>query len=236
MRLQKYMALCGVASRRKSEKIIAEGRVSVNGKVVDFAGCQVDEHDVVTVDGRKITPEKHEYILLNKPAGIVSTSEDAHAPKKILDLVQSKNRLYSVGRLDKETEGLLILTNDGDLTFRLTHPSHEFVKTYECTVKGHLSGEDLARLRGGVVIETEKGSYKTRPAGVEILNSKRGSTRLLVQIAEGKKRQIRKMLQAVGHPVTALRRTAIGRLRGDNLKPGEWRHLTDEEIAYLKQQ
>ena len=147
MRLQKYMAQCGVASRRGSEAMIADGRVMVNGSVVDTPGVQVTPGDVVLVDGKPIVPERKVYFLLNKPRGVVTTSEDVHAERRILDLVAAEMRLYAVGRLDKDTEGLLILTNDGDFTFRLTHPSYHLDKVYEAVVKGQLTAAALAALR-----------------------------------------------------------------------------------------
>jgi 23S rRNA pseudouridine2605 synthase len=235
MRLQKYLAHCGVASRRKSETIIMEGRVQVNGQVVLFPGTQVKEGDQVLVDHKEIRPEGNVYILLNKPKGVVSTSSDKHANQTLLDLIHTKKRLYSVGRLDKETTGLLILTNDGDLTFKLTHPSRHVTKTYRCTVRGKVSETDLEQLRLGPVIPLDDGtSYKTHRAKVQVIKENRGSTVLEMMISEGKKRQIRKMCAAVGHPVIHLERTAIGSLRDPGLSPGKWRYLTQEEIIQLK--
>lgn len=237
MRLQKYMAQCGVASRRGSEAMIADGRVMVNGSVVDTPGVQVTPGDVVLVDGKPIVPERKVYFLLNKPRGVVTTSEDVHAERRILDLVAAKMRLYAVGRLDKDTEGLLILTNDGDFTFRLTHPSYHLDKVYEAVVKGQLTAAALAALREGVVIPLDDAgtkTYRTQPAEVTVLQRKRGSTRLAITLREGKKRQIRKMCAAVGYPVVALRRTAIGDIADDTLKPGEWRRLRPDEVAKLR--
>lgn len=234
MRLQKYMAKCGVASRRKAEEMIAGGRVCVNGQVVMTPGVKVAAGDEVLVDGRRIALEEKEYVLLNKPTGYVSTAEDSHAEHKLVELVKSAHRLYPVGRLDKDTEGLIILTNDGDLTFNLTHPSHEFPKTYLCLVEGHPTAEQVDALRKGVTIPVDEGNYLTAPADVQVVKSRRGSTVLEISIREGKKRQVRKMCDAVGHPVIALKRTAIGRLRDDGLKAGQWRYLDADEIAYLK--
>ncbi|MGN0193848.1 MAG: pseudouridine synthase [Pseudoramibacter sp.] len=235
MRLQKYLAHCGVASRRKSETIIAEGRVQVNGQVVLFPGTQVNEGDQVLVDHQKIAPEADVYILLNKPKGVVSTSSDKHASQTLLDLVHTDQRLYSVGRLDKETTGLLILTNDGDLTFKLTHPSHHVTKTYRCTVRGKVPRAALEQLRSGPVITLDDGkSYKTHGAEVNRIKERRGSTVLEIVISEGKKRQVRKMCAAVGHPVIELERIAIGSLRDPGLPPGKWRYLTKEEVIQLK--
>lgn len=235
MRLQKYIAHCGVASRRRAEQIIAEGRVQINGEAVTFPGTQVRDEDEVLVDGKRITPEQHVYILLNKPKGVVSTSSDRHADQTLLDLIHSHARLYSVGRLDKETSGLLILTNDGDLTFKLTHPSKHVTKTYRCTVKGKVRVSALNQLRNGVSIPMEDGSrYQTQSAEVEVIKENRGSTVLMIRISEGKKRQVRKMCAEVGHPVIHLERTAIGSLTDSSLKPGQWRYLTFDEIEQLK--
>ena len=189
------------------------------------------------VDGKPIVPERKVYFLLNKPRGVVTTSEDVHAERRILDLVAAKMRLYAVGRLDKDTEGLLILTNDGDFTFRLTHPSYHLDKVYEAVVKGQLTAAALAALREGVVIPLDDAgtkTYRTQPAEVTVLQRKRGSTRLAITLREGKKRQIRKMCAAVGYPVVALRRTAIGDIADDTLKPGEWRRLRPDEVAKLR--
>ena len=162
MRLQKYMAQCGVASRRKSEEMIAAGRVCVNGEAVLTPGLQVDpEADTVTVDGKTIAEDKKIYVLLNKPKGVVSTSADRHADQTVMDLLPIKERLFTVGRLDKDTEGLLILTNDGDLTFRLTHPSHEFNKIYEGLVKGIPSAGELKLFAEGVQIEDDDHTLHT---------------------------------------------------------------------------
>ena len=228
MRLQKYMAQCGVASRRKSEEMIAAGRVCVNGEAVLTPGLQVDpEADTVTVDGKTIAEDKKIYVLLNKPKGVVSTSADRHADQTVMDRLPIKERLFTVGRLDKDTEGLLILTNDGDLTFRLTHPSHEFNKIYEGLVKGIPSAGEL-RLFDDHTLHT------TAPASVQVLKTYRSTALLEMTIHEGRKRQIRKMCAAIGHPVIHLKRTAIGSITLKGLKAGEWRYLTEEEIRYLR--
>ena len=235
MRLQKYMALCGVASRRSCEKIILENRVSVNGEIVSTPGFQVDDEDDVQVDGKTINPENYEYKLFYKPVGVVSTMRDKHAEQSVADYIKGGNRLYCVGRLDADTEGLMILTNDGDLTFGLTHPSHELEKTYRALVKGKLTGIDVNTLSKGVAIDVDGSSYTTLPAFVHIVEHRRGATLVMIKIREGKKRQVRKMCAAVGHPVISLKRTAIGHLSDDALKPGGMRDLTPEEINYLKQ-
>ncbi len=206
MRLQKYMAMCGVASRRKSEELIAQGQVTVNGETVLVPGHPINpDCDRVAVNGKSIACEAKAYILLNKPMGVVSTSMDEHAEKTAVALVGGDKRLYTVGRLDKDTEGLLILTNDGALTQRLTHPSHAFTKTYECLVKGHPDEAAIKALESGVTIQNGDENYLTRPAGVEVLKKKRGATLLEIVISEGKNRQIRKMCEAIGHPVIHLK-------------------------------
>ncbi|WP_270507743.1 pseudouridine synthase [Eubacterium limosum] len=236
MRLQKYMAQCGVASRRKSEELIAAGRVCVNGEAVLTPGLQVDpEADRITVDGKTIAEDKKIYVLLNKPKGVVSTSADRHADQTVMDLLPIKERLFTVGRLDKDTEGLLILTNDGDLTFRLTHPSHEFNKIYEGLVKGLPSTGELKLFAEGVQIEDDDHTlHTTAPASVQVIKTYRSTALLEMTIHEGRKRQIRKMCAAIGHPVIHLKRIAIGSITLKGLKAGEWRYLTEEEIRYLR--
>ncbi|MDO4288881.1 MAG: pseudouridine synthase [Eubacterium sp.] len=235
MRLQKYMAQCGVASRRKSEALIAEGRVTVDGVVVTTPGYDVDPaENAVCVDGRPVAQDQKIYIMLNKPKGVVCTSEDRHADRTVMELLPHRERLFTVGRLDKDTEGLLILTNDGDLTFRLTHPSHEFEKTYLCLVKGHPGEEALRALASGVDIDNEGEVYRTAPARVRLVRTTRGGTKIEMTIHEGKKRQVRKMCAAVGHPVVALKRVSVGRLTLEGLGTGKWRELSPQEIAYLK--
>lgn len=231
MRIQKFMAQCGVASRRKSEELILQGLVRINGEIVTEPGFSVDpEKDEIIVSGKKITEASKIYVMVNKPKGALSTSEDTHGRQRVLDLVPIQERLYTVGRLDMETEGLLLLTNDGDLTFYLTHPKHEFEKTYVGLVKGCPDRISLDQFRQGMDIE----DYHTAPAAIKIIKENRDTSLLEMRIHEGKKRQIRKMCAAMGHPVIELKRTAIGNLTLGNLKPGEWRYLKKDEILYLK--
>lgn len=231
MRIQKFMAQCGVASRRKSEEMIQKGLVQINGKIIKEPGFPVDpDKDEIIVSGKKITEASKIYVMVNKPKGALSTSEDTHGRQRVLDLVPIKERLYTVGRLDMETEGLLLLTNDGDLTFYLTHPKHEFEKTYVGLVKGCPDQTSLAMFRQGMDIE----DYHTAPAAIKIIKESRDTSLLEMKIHEGKKRQIRKMCAAMGHPVIDLKRIAIGELTLGNLKPGEWRYLNKDEIMYLK--
>lgn len=235
MRLQKYMAQCGVASRRKAEIMIQDGRVSVNGETVLTPGFSVEpEKDRIVVDGRQISSDQKVYILLNKPKGYVCTVEDRHAEKTVFELISVKERIHTVGRLDKDTEGMLLLTNDGALTFHLTHPSHELDKTYIGLVKGIPEEDELNRLRKGIRIKDETKTYCTSPAKVEMLKKFQSTARLKIVIHEGKKRQIRKMCESIGHPIIHLRRDAIGDLKLEGLRIGEWRYLTEKEIEYLK--
>jgi pseudouridine synthase len=236
-RLQKVMAAAGVGSRRKCEELIAAGKVSVNGKIVDRLGARADpEKDEIRVDGKLVTlPDRNYYVLLNKPSGYTSTSFDPYAKKTVLQLVADVSAsLHTVGRLDLDTEGLIILTNDGDLTYRLTHPSHEVGKTYVATVRGAVTEDNLQRLREGITLD----DGKTAPAEAKLLNVSEDCRRSVVELVihEGKKRQIRRMLMAVGHRVEHLIRTKIGSIGMGSLKAGEWRYLTDAEVKKLKKE
>ncbi|MBC3886955.1 pseudouridine synthase [Acetobacterium paludosum] len=231
MRIQKFMAQCGVASRRKSEELIQQGLVQVNGKVIKEPGFSVDpEQDEIIVKENKLTVAAKIYVMVNKPKGVLSTSEDTHGRQRVLDLVPIKERLYTVGRLDMDTEGLLLLTNDGDLTFYLTHPKHEFAKTYVGLVRGCPQKTRLEEFRQGMDIE----DYHTAPASIKILKQNKDTTLLEMKIHEGKKRQIRKMCAAMGHPIIELKRVAMGKITLGDLKPGDWRFLKKDEITYLK--
>ena len=234
MRLQKYMAMCGVAARRKCEEIIASGRVAVNGEIVSQMGAQVEEGDRVTVDGQLITPEERKrYILYHKPAGEVTTVSDDKGRETVMDRFAGMDvRLYPVGRLDYDSEGLLLLTNDGELAQRLTHPSCEVDKTYLARVTGNPSGEALERLRRGVFMEGDE--RRTYPADVRVVLDESLYSDVLVTIHEGRNRQVRRMFDAVGHRVLLLRRVRFGPLELGALRRGEWRELTEEEIARLK--
>lgn len=234
MRLQKYIAACGAASRRKAEKMIEEGRVRVNGEPAGI-GQQIDPAtDEITVDGVRLEPEKKRYLLLYKPEGYVCTSEDSHADRTVHDLIESEERLYTVGRLDKDTQGLILLTNDGALTHALTHPSHQVDKTYEALVQGIPTREEILRMAGGVLIEEDDGTkVKTAPARVQILARMDHRALLEITIHEGRKRQVRKMCQAIGHPVRRLKRVREGDLNLDGLKPGQYRDLREREVRSL---
>lgn len=234
MRLQKYMAMCGVAARRKCEEIIASGRVAINGEVISQMGAQVEEGDRVTLDGQLITPEaRKRYILYHKPAGEVTTVSDDKGRETVMDRFAGMDvRLYPVGRLDYDSEGLLLLTNDGELAQRLTHPSCEVDKTYLARVTGNPSGEALERLRRGVFMEGDE--RRTYPADVRVVRDESLYSDVLVTIHEGRNRQVRRMFDAVGHRVLLLRRVRFGPLELGALRRGEWRELTEDEIARLK--
>lgn len=227
-RLQKYLADCAVASRRKSEELILAGRVTVNGSVVTELGTKVTNKDKITVDGRPVRPQnKKVYIMLNKPAGYVCTVSDQFDRPTVLDLLDGvKERVYPVGRLDYDTSGLIILTNDGDFTYKLTHPSHEMTKTYEAEVVGKPNNEALDKLRKGVQIEDSM----TRPAKVRVLEEKEDSTVLEITIHEGKNRQVRKMCDAIEHPTIRLKRTAVGKLNIGDLQRGKWRYIRKSDV------
>lgn len=233
MRLQKYMALCGVAARRKCEEMIAAGRVSVNGRRITEMGTQVEETDEVLVDGVRITPEQEKrYVLYHKPAGEVTTVSDEKGRETVMDRFRDfPVRLYPVGRLDYDSEGLLLLTNDGELAQRLTHPSCEVDKVYLARVTGNPSGEALDRLRRGVYMEGD--ARRTYPADVRIVRDESLFSDILVTIHEGRNRQVRRMFEAVGHKVLLLRRVRFGPLELGSLRRGEWRELTEEETRLL---
>ena len=233
IRLQKYLAMANVASRRASEKLILDGRVSVNGAVVTELGTKVSENDEIKVDGVTVTPSKKKYyIMLNKPSGYVTTARDQFDRPTVFDLVKDiDDRLFSVGRLDYDTEGLLILTNDGDFTQTVSHPSHQTEKTYHAVISGTLSREEIGALKRGV--EIEKG-FVTSPAKVKVLEAEKNASLVEVIIHEGKNRQVRKMFEAVGHRVLELKRVAISTVKIGNLPLGKWRHLREAEITILK--
>ncbi len=231
-RLQKILSQAGVASRRASEQLMIEGRVTVNGAAVRELGTKADAaHDDIRVDGRRIRlPERHRYILLNKPRGYVTTRSDPQKRPTVIDLVGPRDYVYPVGRLDFDSEGLLILTNDGDLAARLTHPRHGVERVYEARVLGVPDAHDLQRLARGIVID----GRRTQPAAVSLIAEKGGSATLRIAIREGRNRQVRHMCDAIGHPVDHLRRVAIGPIQDKRLKVGQWRELRPEEIRALE--
>ena len=232
MRINKYIAQAGIASRRKADQLIESGNVKINGAVMREPGYDVKEGDKVVVNGRLIEKkQKLIYVLVNKPMGMVTTASDDKDRATVMDIVNDiDERLFPVGRLDYNTTGALIMTNDGDLTYRVTHPKHELGKTYRVLVKGVLSDERARKLRNGVDI----GGYVTGKAKVKIIKGGAGSTVVEITIHEGKNRQVRKMFAAVGNPVQELERIAIGEIRLGHLRPGHYRKLTRDEIEYLK--
>lgn len=233
MRLQKYLAGCGAASRRKCEEFITAGRVTVNGSVVTELGTQVEEGDVVTLDGKRMTPEeKKYYILYHKPMGEVCTASDPQGRATVMDRFRDfPVRLFPVGRLDFDSEGLLLLTNDGEMMQRMLHPSCEVNKTYLARVDGDVSLEAIRRLRAGVMLDERM----TSPAEVRVIRRTGVETVVLVTIHEGRNRQVRRMFETVGHTVLLLRRVKFGPLEMGELKRGEWRELTEKEIEMLRE-
>jgi 23S rRNA pseudouridine2605 synthase len=234
-RLQKILARAGIASRRAAERLIADGRVSVNGKTVREMGSKADvSSDDIRVDGRRLKQaERPRYILLNKPSGYVTTRSDPQRRRTVLDLLHGvREYVYPVGRLDYDTEGLLLLTNDGDLAAKLTHPRHGVERTYEARVTGMPDAAALERLRTGIPLD----GRRTMPADVTLVNRGRHDRHgvLRITIREGRNRQVRRMCEAVGHPVDILRRVRIGPISDKRLRLGEWRELRDEEVQALK--
>jgi len=231
-RLQKWLAYCGYGSRRACEQLIEQERVQVNG-VVATLGTKVDpERDIITVDGKRVQPPpRRVYLMLNKPRGYVTTRKDPHAPRTVMELLRDAPApVFPVGRLDADSEGLLLFTNDGEFANRLLHPRYKLPKTYRVWVRGKPSERALRRLREGVLLE----DGITAPAQVKLLKADAEQSLLEITIHEGRKRQIRRMCQAVGHPVVRLMRIAIGDLRlPRDLKPGQWRELTPAELELL---
>ncbi len=232
MRINKFLSTCGIASRRACDEIIAEGRVKVNGKVV-MAGYDVDENkDSVMLDGKKLTLKQNfDYYIMNKPKGYVTTVKDDKGRKTVLDLLPKNiGRIYPVGRLDYDTEGLLILTNDGELTNRLTHPRNEVTKTYLVKTEQPITENKVSLLKKGVVID----GVKTKKCNIRIVETNKSFTKLHITISEGRNRQVRKMFESVGASVDFLKRIKIGELTLQGLNRGEYRKLNAQEIDYLK--
>lgn len=232
MRLQKYLASCGVASRRKSEELIREGRIKVNDRIIKEQGFIVNKGDIVKFDNKIVQIEdKKVYILLNKPVGYVTTVKDQFRRKKVIDLIQGiDERIYPAGRLDYDTSGLLLLTNDGDLAFKITHPSFHIDKTYMAKVKGIPNEMELNDFRNGLKID----GYVTSKSEIRILEKNKNTSLLEIKIHEGKNRQIRKMCDMINHPVMELKRIALGNIKLGKLKTGKWRNLNKNEIEYIK--
>lgn len=233
VRLQKFLADCGIASRRGAETLIKAGRVKVNGETVREMGVKVDEYsDIVEFDGKRVKPQtKMVYIMLNKPVGYVTTVSDDKDRDTVMDLVADVPvRIYPVGRLDYDTEGLLLMTNDGDLTYRITHPKNNVQKTYEAEVTGNIGMDTLTQLRQGVMVD----GVRTSRAKVEVIGATRLGTKVKITIHEGRNRQVRKMFEAVGCSVKRLKRTEEAGLKLGHTPLGRWRKLTESEINMLK--
>ena len=233
IRLQKFLAEAGIASRRKAEEYITQGRVKVNNKVVTELGTKIiPGKDIILFDDNEVKNKtKNVYILLNKPIGYVTTAKDQFNRDTVLDLVKVKERLVPVGRLDMYTSGALLLSNDGDFVYKITHPKHEIDKTYTVTIIGIVTNEDVESLRQGVRID----DYVTKPAKVKILKTdvEKNISRLEITIHEGKNRQVRKMCEAIGKKVKALHRSKIGNISVKDLKIGQWKYLNEKEVDYL---
>jgi len=230
-RLQKVLAAAGVASRRKCEELILDGAVQVNRKVIDNLPAFVDpEKDVITVNGRRIQPERKVYFLLNKPKGVICTSSDPLGRKKAIDFVPTSERIFCVGRLDADSTGIIILTNDSELANTLTHPRYRIPKTYVARVKGQIGGEAVEKLKKGVWLA----EGKTERASVKILKRSHKESLIEITIWQGLNRQVRRMLAKVGLAVKSLKRTQIGKLTARGLGLGKFRALTKAEVAYLK--
>lgn len=231
MRINKYIAAAGITSRRKADELIADGKVKVNGAVLVNVGYHVEDGDIVEVNGDVIKPaNKLVYYLLNKPTGYVTSTADEEGRPVVTELVPDEIRVFPVGRLDYNTSGLLIMTNDGELSNKLIHPSHEFNKTYLARVKGIVSRAEAARLSRGIDI----GGFVTSPAEVNLIRHDKNSTIVEITIHEGKNRQVRRMFKAIGHPVEELCRTHLGNLTIGKLAVGQCRKLSPAEIEYLK--
>lgn len=235
VRLQKYLADCGIASRRKSEELILQGTVKVNNKIVKELGTKIDtDKDEVKYLGKVIEPQNLDkiYILLNKPIGYVTTITDQFDRPTVLDLVKVNKRIVPVGRLDMFTSGAIILTNDGDFVYKVTHPKHEIDKTYTVTVIGKVTNEDVEQLKNGVEIDD---GYITKPAKVKILriDEEKNQSRISITIHEGKNRQVRKMCIAIGKRVLALHRAKIGNIEVKDVELGKWRYLKKSEVDSL---
>ena len=232
-RLQKFLANSGIASRRKCEELILDGKIEVNGAVVTELGTKVSEKDIIKYNGKIVkTVDEKVYVLLNKPIGYVTTVKDQFNRDTVLDLVKINKRIVPVGRLDMYTSGALILTNDGEFVNMLTHPKNEIDKTYNVTIKGVISKDEIEKLQNGVEIDD---GYVTKPAKVKILkiDEEKNNSRIQITIHEGKNRQVRKMCESINKKVLALHRNSIGDINVKDLKVGNWRYLTDKEIENL---
>lgn len=230
-RLQKVIANAGYASRRKAEVLISEGKVKVNGNIIDEMGYQVGTNDVIEVEGHILTKETKEYVLLYKPRGVVTTTNDEHNRKTVIDLIKTNKRLYPVGRLDYDTTGALLLTNDGELTNQLIHPSNNIEKVYVAKIEGLIKKEDIIKLCKGIIIDGKKTAKAE--AKVEKLDKKNNVSYVKLIIHEGRYHQVKKMFEAIGYSVLKLKRESFAFLTLDGLKSGEYRYLSLHEVKML---
>lgn len=229
-RINKYLAAAGVASRRKVDAMIEEGKVKINGKTAEIGQVIDTEKDKITINGKEIKPQEEKvYFMINKPSGVLTAASDYSSRKLVVDLIETKHRIFPIGRLDYETEGLLIMTNDGDLFNRIIHPSSEVFKKYYAKVTGEITEAEADKLRKGILLK----DGKTLPAKVNILKSNKDCSEVEIEIREGKNRQVRRMFDSIKHEVTYLKRVAIGELEIGKLKKGEYRELKKSELTYL---
>lgn len=231
IRLQKYLSMCAVASRRKAEELIAQGKVKVNGKVAEIGDKVSPKHDTVTVSGKKITARKeNHYIMLHKPRGFITTMDDEMGRKCVAELVRDVGaRVYPVGRLDKDSEGLLLMTDDGEFANRMTHPSKHVPKTYRVTVRPDVTEDMLTAFATGIEID----GRMTSPADAHVIEKQENRVVMEIVLYEGRNRQIRKMCEALGLEVARLKRTSVGSIKLGMLQPGKWRELTQDEVHKL---
>ena len=231
-RLQKVISNSGVTSRRKAEQLIKKGRVKVDGKVITEMGYKVNNNNNIEIDGLSITKDEKVYFLLNKPRGVITTSHDEHNRKTVVDLIQTDKRIYPVGRLDYDTTGLILLTNDGEFTNRIIHPKNHIEKTYLAKINGILSGEDISKLKNGVLLDNRE---QTQPAKIKIRKKDKINNTSFVEmtIYEGKNHQIKKMIEAVGYKVLKLKREKIAFLTLNGVSSGKYRELTKKEVKKL---
>lgn len=232
MRINKFIAQSGYCSRRKADELIKNSKVCVNGTILLDLSYQVNDRDIVEVEGKKITKKEEKiYLAINKPIGYTSTVKDKFADKKVVDLIKFNTRVYPVGRLDKDSHGLLILTNDGELTYELTHPKFEHKKVYEVLVKGRPTKDKIQELKNGIVLD----GYKLKKSDIELIANVKDNTKYMVTIYEGRNRQIRRMFDYINHPVLDLKRVQIGNYKmGDNLKSGEYVLLKSEDLDLIR--
>lgn len=231
MRLNRYIARSGISSRRGADRLIFDRQIKVNNEIMENPAYRVEEGDIVEYQGEEIRPvEEMVYFLLNKPSGVVSTVSDPHYKKAIVDLIETNKRIFPVGRLDKESEGLILLTNDGSITNKMTHPKYGLGKIYEVVVQGEPSEYQVSELEKGIVID----DYKLEEMKIQRIWGNNEETTYHVTLYEGRNRQIRKVFDSIGHPVIHLKRINIGKITDPDLEAGEYRPLTESEIHYLK--